>query len=65
MTTTPRKTDIKDYKDRKTVPGIYAIRCLPEGQVWVGRAPDVATIQNRLWFGLRMGQSNEGGGLGG
>lgn len=57
MTTAPRKTAINDYKDRKTVPGIYAIRCLPEGLVWVGRAPDVATIQNRLWFSLRMGQS--------
>jgi hypothetical protein len=45
------------YKQRKTVPGIYAVRCGASGQVWVGHAPDVETIRNRLWFALGMGKT--------
>ena len=50
-----RKAAIAAYKDRKVESGIYAVRCVPSGQVWVGSAPDLSTIQNRLWFTLRQG----------
>lgn len=50
-----RKAAIRAYKERKTVAGIYALRCAATGQCWVGRAPDVTTIQNRIWFSLRQG----------
>jgi hypothetical protein len=52
-----RKAAVAAYKERKTIPGIYAVRCVPTGQVWVGSTPDLAAVQNRLWFGLRMGSS--------
>lgn len=42
-------------EERKVEAGIYAVRCTASAQVWVGSAPDLATIQNRLWFTLRQG----------
>jgi len=45
------------YKERKVSAGIYALRCQPTGQLWIGKAPDLATIQNRLWFTLRQGSN--------
>ena len=50
-----RKAAIRAYKERKTVAGIYALRCTATGQCWVGRAPDVTTIENRIRFSLRQG----------
>lgn len=50
-----RKAEIRAYKERKTVSGIYAVRCTATGQCWVGRAPDVTTIENRIRFSLRQG----------
>jgi hypothetical protein len=53
-----RKAAIAAYKERKTVAGIYSVRCLPTGKLWVGSAPNPGTIQNRVWFALRQ---NAGG----
>lgn len=50
-----RKAAVAAYKDRKVVAGIYAVRCVPTGQQWVGGAPDLSTVRNRIWFGLRLG----------
>ena len=55
MTPDQRKAATASYKERKTVGGIYAVICRPSGQRWIGRAPDLGTIQNRLWFTLRQG----------
>lgn len=49
-----RKAAIAAYKEQKVVAGIYAIRCVPTGKAWVGSAPNLATIQNRIWFQLRQ-----------
>lgn len=50
-----RKAAIAAYKERKAVAGIYCVRCVATGARWVGAAPDLATIRNRLWFTLRQG----------
>lgn len=50
-----RKAAIAAYKERKTVAGIYVIRCPASGEVWVGRAPNLEKVQNRIWFSLRQG----------
>ena len=55
MTTVDRKAAIAEYKKRKALAGIFAVRCLASGQIWVGRAPDVDSIETRLRFGLRSG----------
>lgn len=50
-----RKAAVNAYKERKVIAGIYAVRCGPSGECWVGQAPDLSTVQNRLWFTLRQG----------
>lgn len=50
-----RKAAIAAYKERKSSPGVYAVRCTASGPVWVGHWLDVATIQTRIWFTLRQG----------
>ena len=53
--TIDRKAAIAAYKERKTVAGIYVVRCAASGEAWVGQAPNLETIQNRIWFSLRQG----------
>lgn len=50
-----RKAATAAYKERKAAPGIYVIRCPAAGLCWVGQAPDVSTIWNRISFMLRNG----------
>ncbi len=50
-----RKAAIAAYKERKTIAGIYVVRCAASGEAWVGQAPNLETIQNRIWFSLRQG----------
>lgn len=50
-----RKAAIAAYKKRKTAAGIYAVRCAPSGQTWIGQTLNLETIQNRIWFSLRAG----------
>lgn len=57
MKATERKAAIAAYKERKVIGGIYAVRCLETGRRWIGWAPNLETIQNRLWFALRVGTS--------
>ena len=55
MKSEDKKAAITAYKERKTVAGIYIVRCGRSGQAWVGQTPNLDTIQNRIWFSLRMG----------
>lgn len=50
-----RKAAIAAYKERKGVCGIYALRCAPSGESWVGYAADMEKIRNRLDFTLKSG----------
>jgi hypothetical protein len=50
-----RKAAIREYKERKTPRGIFAIRCQPTGSVWVDSALDLRAAENRIWFTLRLG----------
>ncbi|TCS62615.1 GIY-YIG nuclease family protein [Varunaivibrio sulfuroxidans] len=54
MRSDDKKTAIMAYKERKTVAGIYAVRCRVSGRVWVGQSPNLDTVQNRIWFTLRF-----------
>lgn len=58
MNISDRKASIAAYKERKRNAGVFAIRCLPSGETWVGSAPDLGTIQNRIWFTLKHGGNN-------
>lgn len=50
-----RKAAIEAYKKRKSTAGVFAVRCVVSGEIWVGRTPDLDMIQNRIWFTLRTG----------
>ena len=50
-----RKVAIAAYKERKTIAGIYVVRCAALGEAWVGQTPNLEAIQNRIWFSLRQG----------
>lgn len=53
--TSDRKAAISAYKERKTIAGIYVVRCLATSEIWVGQSPNLEKIQNRIWFTLRQG----------
>jgi hypothetical protein len=50
-----RKAAIAAYKKRSTAAGIFAVRCQESDQVWVGQTLNLDTMQNRIWFSLRIG----------
>ena len=54
-----RKAAIAAYKKRSAAAGIFAVRYKASGegsgQVWVGQTLNLDTMQNRIWFSLRMG----------
>jgi hypothetical protein len=53
--TSDRKAAIAAYKERKSIAGIYVIRCAATSETWVGQSPNLEKIQNRIWFSLRQG----------
>lgn len=53
MKNVDRKAAVAAYKEKKVEAGIYSVKCLPTGQVWLGSAPNLDKIQNRIWFSLR------------
>jgi hypothetical protein len=53
-----RKAAVAAYKEHKAIGGIYAVRCAPTGQCWLGRAADLSAIQTRIWFSLRHGSAS-------
>ena len=50
-----KKELVRDYKEQKATPGIFAVRCTVSGEAWVAKCPDLAKRQGGLWFQLRMG----------
>lgn len=55
MKTEDKKAAIAAYKERKVVIGVYAVRCPASGKIWIGHSTSLDTIQNRVWFTLRLG----------
>ena len=54
-----RKALLRQYKERKVEAGVYAVRCAPTGEVWIGVAPDLSNRRNGVWFSLRLGSHRE------
>lgn len=50
-----RREAVRDYKERAVTRGVFAVRCLPTGQVWVAASRNLGQQQNSIWFGLRSG----------
>lgn len=58
MDKSARRAVVAAYKEAKATAGVYAVRCAPTGEVWVGRSADLAAQQNSLDFQLRHGPNN-------
>lgn len=46
------------YKEKKVVQGVYAVRCAPTGETWLGLSRNLGAQQNSIWFSLRMGSNS-------
>ena len=46
------------YKEKKVVQGVFAVRCAPTGQTWLGLSRNLEAQQNSIWFSLRMGSNS-------
>ena len=55
MTASRRKDLVREYRERKVRPGIFAVCCAILGKRWVGVSRDLDSQQNGIWFQLRMG----------
>jgi len=51
-----RKEAIREFKERKTPRGIFAIRCAAAERVWVGSSRNLDAAKNGYWFGLGTGR---------
>ena len=43
------------YKEKKVVQGVFAVRCAPTGETWLGLSRNLPAQQNSIWFSLRVG----------
>ena len=50
-----RKQAIREFKERKTPRGIFAIRSTLANRVWVGASRNLDAAKNGYWFALRLG----------
>ena len=50
-----KKEAVRNYKERKQLQGVFAIRCDASGEVWIASSPNLDAQQNREWFVLRSG----------
>jgi len=50
-----RRSLIRDFKEKKTQVGVFAVRCAATGEAWVGSSRNLGQQQNAIWFSLRMG----------
>ena len=54
-----KKESIRAFKERKPLLGVYAVRCLATGRVWVGTSRNLDATKNGCWFMLRSGSHQE------
>lgn len=52
-----KKAATTAFREKKAIAGIFTVRCVASGRIWVGRTPNLAAIWNRLTFSLRQGAS--------
>lgn len=56
MKSVDRKAALASYKERRHDAGVYTFTCVPTGETWLGSSADLAQIQNRIMFDLRLGK---------
>ena len=61
MNSQDRRAAIDAYKEQKIAAGVIAVHCQTDGQVWVAKAANLDTIENRIRFTLRLGSHPNSG----
>jgi len=54
-----RKESIRQFKEKKSLLGAYAVRCTATGRIWVGVSRNLDATKNGCWFCLRNGLHTE------
>jgi hypothetical protein len=54
-----KKEAIREFKERKSLLGAYAIRSTQTHQVWVGTSKNLDATRNGEWFCLRNGSHRD------
>jgi hypothetical protein len=49
-----RKEAARQFKERKPLPGIYALSCRTTGHTWIDSSPNLDAAQNSQFFQLRQ-----------
>ena len=60
MTSRDRRALVREYKERKTAKGVYALRCEATGEAWVGASHNIDAQANSTLFALRLGSHPNG-----
>ena len=50
-----RREARRQFKEKKTEKGVFAIRCVPSSEVWVGSFANLDAARTGTWFMLRNG----------
>lgn len=52
---TRRKDLLEAHKEKKSLAGVFAVRCSASGEAWVSPSRHLDTQKNGIWFALRLG----------
>lgn len=58
MEQSARRAALAAYREIKATAGVYAVRCAPSGETWIGRSANLAAQRNSFEFQLRHGPNN-------
>ena len=50
-----RRDAVRDFKERKTTRGVFAVRCAASGQAWVSASRTLDSEETKLRFSLKHG----------
>ncbi|MFP5235122.1 MAG: GIY-YIG nuclease family protein [Acidobacteriota bacterium] len=50
-----RREAARQFREKKPSVGIYAVRCISTGRVWIGASRNLEATKNGCWFSLRSG----------
>ena len=56
MSKSNRKDLVRAYKEAKPPFGVFGVRCVPTGELWIGASANLAAQENSVRFSLKMGK---------
>jgi hypothetical protein len=50
-----RRDAVREFKERKVLRGVFAVRCAATGEAWVSASRTLDSEETKLWFSLKHG----------